>query len=327
MINKPVWMSLILLGVVCQVPAVSTCGEVLRRRLGVLAEGEESMRRMVQGLLSGICDFRPLRLIFRVLTASAGCLLLATAWGPLAKASPVCIGNLSAFIGTTCTIGSLQYQFTNVIPTDNVNGVAGTQWTASDLTITPTAALDGFTLTFDGGPLSASTIDGTSADYAIEVQYLVSDPGGYILGENVSGGVLSSAGGSMNGDGSYQQGVADFIGVTTCSICIDSQAFTELESLNGVTTYDGGLSFCTADFPPCEISTAGADADPFQVRAQNGGSASWDGTPTTFTYILTNPASVATPEPGSSLVLGAGVLVIAFMRKNRHWRAFIRFPR
>jgi hypothetical protein len=78
----------------------------------------------------------------------------------VAQGGEICVaGPVPTLIGTTCEIGSLEFTF-NSFTSDQAHG---TSFSAEDFTLTP--VLNGFSIGFDGGPLSI-TSDGTGIEFA-----------------------------------------------------------------------------------------------------------------------------------------------------------------
>ncbi|MBZ5611269.1 MAG: PEP-CTERM sorting domain-containing protein [Acidobacteriia bacterium] len=211
-------------------------------------------------------------------------------------------------IGTTCDIGSLQFTFTSLgIVNYYYDGntqtyTYPTQWSASDFTFIPLS--NGFALGFAGGQSITADSNATAEDKAILFFNFV-DLNGNIVGEHVSGGLRW-----VSGSGSS---VVEYVGDTYST---DGNNFVGSYGLIG---QDAGI--VVQDFS--DLTAVGGNpfssgygiADPFWLWASNGASASWDGTPTAFTFDTTAPV----PEPSSLLLLGAALLGMsrfAFARRN-----------
>jgi hypothetical protein len=183
--------------------------------------------------------------------------------------------NLATLIGTTCDIGPFQFTFDG-LNSQNFRNVGGHVsiggWSASDFLLTPTS--DGFRLSFDGGPQNiAAPGGGDVADDYAELVFDVSVPGGELVGVDVSGGILLATG--TFGDGFYQNDVCSTSGCGASEM----QAFTSTSAGHIVRT------------GPPFMSGHSAASDIFNLHADNGATASWDGTPTTFIF------EASTPEP------------------------------
>jgi hypothetical protein len=230
-----------------------------------------------------------------------GILLVVPAFADIPCAS----GNLSSLIGTTCDIGSLQFDFTDgsganfvydAISNTTTYGIA-----ASTSEFTFTALSNGFTLGFSGGPQSVTGPGGDIDSYAVNeyiLHYNVVDSAGNIVGENVTGGTLSATGSDL----SY----ADGIGLTVNSSSSYVQGGNQAYQQSGLSTNQNVTSVSGSPF-----SSGFGQADPFILFARNADSASWDGTPTTFTF--TSDA----PEPGFTPLLGLGILAAAWVAARR----------
>jgi hypothetical protein len=126
-------------------------------------------------------------------------------------ADPTCAsGNMSGLIGTTCDVGSLEFNFTSFSGNQDMLGsTPATAWTASDFYFT--ALSNGFSLSLvasGGTTVTGPGGTGFGADSAT-LFYNVADPTGTIAGETVNGGGFSGSGSS------YSQGGAT--GMTSCS--------------------------------------------------------------------------------------------------------------
>lgn len=244
------------------------------------------------------------RLAVRVLAALAGCLLFAAALAPAASADPTCVSeNLATLISVTptCDIGSLQFTFGSLVSVTTI----GTAWTASDFGFTP--VINGFSLSFDGGlqSITTSSDDGGEFEYA-ELIYSVTDLDGNLTGESATGGALS---GSANGGVGAAQGGAFYDGRTFSSGSAVVEGYNEV--FNGtISQYENGLGGAPFSYGP------NGQAYPFYVYALYGGSASWDGSPTTFTYD-TETTLAPIPEPSTLLLFGTGLLGIVFITRKK----------
>jgi PEP-CTERM motif len=241
------------------------------------------------------------RVAFRAAIVLAGCLLLGTAWVPAASADPSCAsGSLAALVGTTCDIGPLQFTF-GALTSDAYIGVVGgsssssSPWTASAFFFAPVS--NGFIVSFDGGPLSVTApIFGGADDEAI-LAYSVIDLDGDLTGESVSGGLLSAA-----ANGGFASAVYEGF---TYSATGDSSIFGFNRVIDGIpSSYQIGLQGA-----PFSVGAEG-EADLFLLNGENGGTAGWDGTPTTFTF-------GSTPEPSSLLLFATGLLGIVFITRKK----------
>jgi hypothetical protein len=190
---------------------------------------------------------------------------------------------LSSIDNTTCDIGALEFTFTGY---SSLNTTGGPTWTDSNFSFTPTA--NGFTLTFDGGSQSF-TVPGAIENDEFNLVYTVSDLGGNITGETVTGGIVSASGG---GEALYQ-------GLTcepNCNVQT-SVVYEEVSSSNGDQVAAG-----------TPFSSGSGEALDFDLYASYGGNAYWDGSATTYTFSTDNPP--VTPEPASVILFGTGLLAI-----------------
>jgi PEP-CTERM motif len=238
------------------------------------------------------------RLAFRVLGVLAAWLILATVWAPMSSAGPIPIcasANLSTLMGATCDISSLQFTFSSL----NSFNTNGPTWTASDFRFTPVS--NGFSLTFIPGA-QAITAPANGSDY-VDLFYAVSNLSGNFIGESVTGGVLS---GSTNGSGSQ---TALYEGITI-STAFTSAVLGYNQVVNGISSSSQN-NLAGVPFPDGALGIA----IPFYLDASNGGSSSWDGTTTTFTY-NTVPVST-TPEPASLLLFGTALLAVVLITQRK----------
>ena len=236
------------------------------------------------------------------------CGMFGMVWSPAASADSVCpSGNLSGLMDTTCDIGSLQFTFVTLFGYNYSYDFStqtytyGTQWTASNFTFTPVS--NGFTLAFDGGPQSITAPLGSnfSSYNGANLYFLIADLNGMISGINVTGGTLSATG-NTSSNASY---FGEVCGGTSC---LENKLVGGTQTTqNGGTQYTENLQFQIGSL----FSSGAGLVSPFDLYALNGDSASWDGTPITYTL---DSVPVATPEPGSLLLLCTGLLGMATIR-------------
>jgi hypothetical protein len=253
-------------------------------------------------------------MFYRAVTILFGAILTV----PLC-AEPTCAsGNLSGLVGTTCAIGSLDFDFTSFSGNqDMVGSTLGTAWTASQFHFT--ALSNGFSLSLVSSGGTSVTGPGTSgnATDSATLFYNVVDPTGTITGETVNGGGFSAAGGS------YSQGGAG--GTTACSPSCGSNnvysnilvqdAFSLVGPLEGPTGLCAGFVCTVANGNPFSSGTGSAMI--FDLTASELNTASWDGnTATSFTF-TTGPLP-GVPEPRYTvLLLGIGFLALQLISGRR----------
>ena len=248
----------------------------------------------------------------RVRSVLLGVLLLASAAS--ASADTLCVaGNLSGLIGTTCDIGDFRFTFTELASTNDAyigNTLSySNPWSVNDFSLAPVA--NGFTLSFDGGPQSITTGQfESSRDYAV-LGYDVSVLQGFaIAGESVVGGTLSASGhGSPGGSGAGYSG-------TLASTSGEADAYSQSFVQNGPTLYINSQDRLFG-YP---IVSGGGEAFPFQLGAFDGYSASWDGSPTTFTY-----KTVFLPEPNCLPLLSIVLISLGGFTFLNHRRGRLRY--
>ncbi len=253
-----------------------------------------------------------LRHVFRGFLAVLIGGMFALAWSPAASADQACVTvNLSALIGTTCDIGSMQLTFTSFSSQysnyDGSNWTYSAPWTASDFTFMPET--NGFSLAFDGGPQSITAplgSDSRTFDEAI-LFFAVTVLNGDLTGLSVTGGGLSATGTTSS--------FAEYYG-SVCDTNCDSSIYGATWTTQNMGTQT--CSYCSEDDLFGSPFSNGVDGQvhPFDLGAYNGDSASWDGTPTTF-ILEGSSTPTPTPEPSTLLMLCAGLLGIATIQLRR----------
>ncbi len=247
---------------------------------------------------------RHLRVVSCFVLAAVVCLLSSPR---PARADTCGTASLSDLMGTTCTIGSLEFSFTSV-SSDNYSYNNSTSkyaydspWTASDFTFTPVT--DGFSLTFTGTGNGAGSVTATSnvdAFSYFELTYTVTDLNGLITGESgTTNGTLSATGSSLA-----------YVYNPEYSTCGYGLCNNEVYGENYVGSSGGSSDFSNVLGSP--FSWGYGYATPFSAEALNSGTASWTGTVTTFTY-----DSVSTPEPGTLELTFIGLLGIGLLVRRR----------
>lgn len=241
-------------------------------------------------------------------------LLFAIAWPPSATAQSMCVsGPLSSIANTTCDIGSLQYSFGSASGTVSIEPWGGstvdiTHWSDSDFTFAPVS--NGFGLSFLGGPQSITAA--TSAgmfDYAfLPFTVAVLDPTQQLTSMGISGGTLSASG-SYASSASYDMGCLNVSGSVYNDVSDVEGSFSSSSSPTYV--------FPTDSYGITSLQSVQCQATPFFLYAANGSTAGWDGTDTTFTF--NSAPTPPTPEPGSLVLFGTG-LVALLGAARRKWQ-------
>jgi hypothetical protein len=226
--------------------------------------------------------------------------------GP-ASANSVCMaGNFSSIDGTTCDIGTLQFTFTG---TQSFGG----GWNASNLFFTPTA--DGFTFTFLGGPQSLTEsnpypyLDDVFDE--LGVNYTVVTLQGFLDGVGVTSNATFGASGfsSFATNGLITSPVDGSAGLAaSCGVQLGE--IPPPPPVCGLTNF----AFPAGNPHP---TTASGNATVFDLIAANG-NAFWSGSPTTFSFATES----SMPEPNSVLMLGIGVICLAWLSLKRRLGRF-----
>jgi len=202
-----------------------------------------------------------------------------------------------ALAGTTCDIGNLQFSGWGIGTLDvSGNTIVAAPWSTSDFFFTPVP--NGFTISFDGGPQSISAL-GSTTNVVTVIGYTVTVLGGYaISSESVAGGALSTSG---------FESVADYLGGTG-SLDAVSSVGEEFVSQRGGSTVS--FSFEHLVHP---IFVGTGEVFPVQLGVSGDSTASWDGSPETFTY-----TEVFVPEPAFSLLLIFGLIALGGLSLLKH---------
>jgi hypothetical protein len=231
-------------------------------------------------------------------------------------ATPACVATdaLSLLNTGTCDIGSLQFTFFG-LERDNVgyDDIGNTQiylgdeeFALTDFTFTPVT--DGFTLSYNPGPLSISPpYVPTGIGIAIvdiDLEFDVTDLDGPFAGVNVTG--------TISENGNTANDTAVIAGQLHSTGPNGGYLSDTLEQIGG-----GPLVSSTQDLPPA-FSSALGDFYAASVDAQSG-TAYWGGS-STITFD-TATAVTTTPEPGSLVLLGSGLALLAAGLRRRKGRS------
>jgi hypothetical protein len=222
--------------------------------------------------------------------------------GSPARADTLCAaGSYSALEGTTCDIGSLQFTFGSIVSRNYLyDAYAGylydSQWTASDISFTPTAS--GFSVglaNFDSQSITAP-LYGQALDY-LYFPFSVTALGGPIIRTTASGGT-PSVDNRFDNAISYQ----DYVVLSNTT----SYQQTSSYKWNSYgTTYSEQYEYNIGS-----ISSGSGSAYPFYLEAEDGGTASISGTTATFTF-------VTTPEPATCLIAGIALVALGLIGRKR----------
>jgi PEP-CTERM motif len=203
--------------------------------------------------------------------------------------------NFSNIIGTTCDIGPLQFQFTDIFAGENVTDPAGQvfgeiTFTPSNFYFTPTS--DGFTVTLLSGPqlITSSVGFHTGEDIFLFYTLVVQDPTLVVTSE-----IVSSPGLAVSGSDNSSVLVGD--------------VQPTLFSCGGTRVQDSLGTITTTALEPCKpvlpLLPQAQGATVVFLGADNGNTVFWSGA-TNFTF-PTEPF----PEPSSLMLLGSGLLGLA----------------
>ena len=135
---------------------------------------------------------------------------------------------------------------------------------------------------------------------------------GTLTGESVSGGGFSTIGSDSASGAASLHTAWDFSCSPSCSYSSD---YTVVQGVlqNGAVWSNTPLTFGST------TTSAFGWAAPFGLSAYGTDTAAWDGTPSTFTYLISG-SSVDTPEPSTALLsLGmlGGLAVLTMQRQRR----------
>jgi hypothetical protein len=226
-----------------------------------------------------------------------------------ARADSICeTSNLSALIGTTCDIGSLQFTFTGTSGELAVFTNTFTEETPlmpDDFTFIPLP--DGFQLSGPGAKITAPVPPAGSGEVDItddifELRFTVADLNGAITGVSAMGGNPTASG---------TRGASSAVRVALFPVLPPPSGCLEAISSNVGEENLGTVSTEQTSSNPCgPIYFADGSAEPVNLSASNGDTASVD-TTTQFTFM--------TPEPGTLTLLLCGLmLLVGFAYRAAH---------
>jgi hypothetical protein len=270
-----------------------------------------------------------IRLKFLALIAIVTCAVLS--WVNPASATPFCSSfdgqSLSMLAlssgnptGTTCEIGDLTYSFGTVnsaILTLNSGGsVTGETNGPSASNFIFNALSNGFSLSYAGGLAVNASTPGQGTNLIFQLNYGVSDSDGVLLSADVGGGTLASTP-TTTGTGTNQDIAQYNTAVCDNVACSGNFIQGEAQSENGVSSaYQRELG--NPVFEPFSSANINEGAAVIQLEDFYLGSASWDGSATSFTIDTSTPSNV--PEPSTTSLLIGGMLGAALLRRRRRER-------
>jgi PEP-CTERM motif-containing protein len=255
--------------------------------------------------------------------------MLAALGSPAYGAVPCQPGTWGSILGTTCSVGALDYTFTGFSTTLSVGGVPTanpTALTPGDISFLPTGTA--FTLSVANDQRIESV--GTFVDLFVVLDYVVVANGGAMLSSaTMTGASYDVAWGCPPGPPCLSTGAHPDLHAQSMSEWVtEADPFAEVSPRIAVLSNTLVTAYTVANLPGGEfqilnqVSTSGGpfasgvgQITLFGLVVAHGGIALWD-PQMTFGYALTDVTAVPEPQTYALLLLGLGMMGF-FARRRR----------